>query len=106
MEMKGYGNVDIEEYCIGHIDGSPVKSSPYRQRVIQCLKAAIMQSIYELIFVSRPMIMYLEYSHFLEAFLVLPVLNGNKRNVDTEEYCIGHIDGSLVKSRPDRQRVI
>nr|GEY05696.1 hypothetical protein [Tanacetum cinerariifolium] len=32
-----------------------------------------------LIFVSRPMIMYLEYSRFLEASLVLPVLNRDER---------------------------
>ncbi|KAL8533567.1 hypothetical protein ACS0TY_009823 [Phlomoides rotata] len=46
-----HGNVDAEgaeahqEYCIRHIDGSPVKSDAERQRVIQCLEAAIQRRV-------------------------------------------------------------
>ncbi|GER43820.1 ACT domain repeat 4 [Striga asiatica] len=48
-----HGNVDTEglqayqEYCIRHIDGSPVKSDAERQRVIQCLEAAIQRRVSE-----------------------------------------------------------
>ncbi|KAH0756181.1 hypothetical protein KY290_026451 [Solanum tuberosum] len=48
-----HGNVDTEgpeayqEYCIRHIDGSPVKSDAERQRVIQCLEAAIERRVSE-----------------------------------------------------------
>ncbi|KAI3467210.1 hypothetical protein Pfo_023873 [Paulownia fortunei] len=48
-----HGNVDAEgpeayqEYCIRHIDGSPVKSDAERQRVIQCLEAAIRRRVSE-----------------------------------------------------------
>ncbi|KAL0396891.1 UNVERIFIED_CONTAM: ACT domain-containing protein ACR4 [Sesamum calycinum] len=48
-----HGNVDAEgpeayqEYCIRHIDGSPVKSDAERQRVIQCLEAAIQRRVSE-----------------------------------------------------------
>ncbi|KAK6157793.1 hypothetical protein DH2020_012041 [Rehmannia glutinosa] len=35
------------EYCIRHIDGSPVKSDAERQRVIQCLEAAIQRRVSE-----------------------------------------------------------
>ncbi|PWA62341.1 ACT domain-containing protein [Artemisia annua] len=48
-----HGNVDTEgpeahhEYCIRHIDGSPVKSDAERQRVIQCLEAAIKRRVSE-----------------------------------------------------------
>ncbi|XP_051122716.1 ACT domain-containing protein ACR4-like isoform X2 [Andrographis paniculata] len=48
-----HGNVDSEgpdayqEYCIRHIDGSPVKSDAERQRVIQCLEAAIQRRVSE-----------------------------------------------------------
>ncbi|XP_006367493.1 ACT domain-containing protein ACR4-like isoform X1 [Solanum tuberosum] len=48
-----HGNVDAEgpvaqqEYCIRHIDGSPVKSDAERQRVIQCLEAAIERRVSE-----------------------------------------------------------
>ncbi|KAF3431623.1 hypothetical protein FNV43_RR26354 [Rhamnella rubrinervis] len=36
-----------QEYCIRHIDGSPVKSDAERQRVIQCLEAAIERRVSE-----------------------------------------------------------
>ncbi|KAI4314051.1 hypothetical protein L6164_026994 [Bauhinia variegata] len=36
-----------QEYCIRHIDGSPVKSEAERQRVIQCLEAAIQRRVSE-----------------------------------------------------------
>ncbi|KAL3501537.1 hypothetical protein ACH5RR_035986 [Cinchona calisaya] len=48
-----HGNVDTEgpeahqEYCIRHVDGSPVKSDAERQRVIQCLEAAILRRVSE-----------------------------------------------------------
>ncbi|KAK4410419.1 ACT domain-containing protein ACR4 [Sesamum angolense] len=58
-----HGNVDAEgqkliryiffnilmniEYCIRHTDGSPVKSDAERQRVIQCLEAAIQRRVSE-----------------------------------------------------------
>ncbi|XP_070044258.1 ACT domain-containing protein ACR4-like isoform X2 [Nicotiana tomentosiformis] len=48
-----HGNVDAEgpeahqEYCIRHVDGSPVKSDAERQRVIQCLEAAIERRVSE-----------------------------------------------------------
>ncbi|KAK2983905.1 hypothetical protein RJ640_008064 [Escallonia rubra] len=48
-----HGNVDAEgpeahqEYCIRHIDGSPLKSDAERQRVIQCLEAAIERRVSE-----------------------------------------------------------
>ncbi|CAN4124635.1 unnamed protein product [Withania somnifera] len=48
-----HGNVDTEgpeayqEYCIRHVDGSPVKSDAERQRVIQCLEAAIERRVTE-----------------------------------------------------------
>ncbi|XAR55951.1 [Protein-PII] uridylyltransferase [Bertholletia excelsa] len=49
-----HGNVDAEgrqeayhEYCIRHIDGSPVKSEAERQRLIQCLEAAIKRRVSE-----------------------------------------------------------
>nr|GME15927.1 ACT domain-containing protein ACR4-like [Ipomoea batatas] len=48
-----HGNVDAEgpeayqEYCIRHIDGSPVKSDAERQRVIHCLEAAIERRVSE-----------------------------------------------------------
>ena len=37
----------LKEYCIRHIDGSPVKSDAERQRVIQCLEAAIERRVSE-----------------------------------------------------------
>lgn len=37
----------IQEYCIRHIDGSPVSSDAERQRVIQCLEAAIERRVCE-----------------------------------------------------------
>ncbi|XP_076956038.1 ACT domain-containing protein ACR4-like isoform X1 [Bidens hawaiensis] len=48
-----HGHVDAEgpnayqEYCIRHIDGSPVKSEAERQRVIQCIEAAIERRVSE-----------------------------------------------------------
>ncbi|KAJ9547030.1 hypothetical protein OSB04_019573 [Centaurea solstitialis] len=48
-----HGNVDAEgpeahqEYCIRHIDGSAMKSDAERQRVIQCLEAAIERRVSE-----------------------------------------------------------
>lgn len=48
-----HGNVDTEgpeayqEYCIRHVDGSPVNSDAERQRVIQCLEAAIERRVSE-----------------------------------------------------------
>ncbi|KAM7484459.1 hypothetical protein LguiA_000468 [Lonicera macranthoides] len=48
-----HGNVDAEgpeahlEYCIRHVDGSPVKSDAERERVIQCLEAAIERRVSE-----------------------------------------------------------
>ncbi|KAI3796320.1 hypothetical protein L1987_38987 [Smallanthus sonchifolius] len=48
-----HGNVDAEgpeahqEYCIRHIDGFPVNSEAERQRVIQCLEAAIERRVSE-----------------------------------------------------------
>ncbi|EHA8591536.1 ACT domain-containing protein ACR4 [Cocos nucifera] len=48
-----HGNVDAEgpeayqEYYIRHIDGSPVNSEAERQRVIQCLEAAIERRVSE-----------------------------------------------------------
>ncbi|KAL6570964.1 ACT domain-containing protein acr4 [Orobanche gracilis] len=46
-----HGNVDTDgpeayqEFCIRHIDGSPVKSDAERQRVVQCLEAAILRRV-------------------------------------------------------------
>lgn len=37
----------LKEYYIRHIDGSPVKSDAERQRVIQCLEAAIERRVSE-----------------------------------------------------------
>ncbi|GAA0168529.1 hypothetical protein LIER_40580 [Lithospermum erythrorhizon] len=51
--MVFHGNVDAEgpeayqEYCVRHIDGYPVKSDAERQRVIQCLEAAIERRVCE-----------------------------------------------------------
>ncbi|KAJ1397852.1 ACT domain [Sesbania bispinosa] len=48
-----HANIDAErpqayqEYYIKHIDGSPVKSDAERQRVIQCLEAAIERRVSE-----------------------------------------------------------
>ncbi|RAL37590.1 hypothetical protein DM860_000284 [Cuscuta australis] len=48
-----HGSVDTigaearQEYCIRHVDGSPVKSEAERQRVIQCLEAAILRRVSE-----------------------------------------------------------
>lgn len=48
-----HGNVNAEgpeayqEYCVRHVDGSPVKSDAERQRVIQCLEAAIERRVSE-----------------------------------------------------------
>ncbi|CAK9186229.1 unnamed protein product [Ilex paraguariensis] len=48
-----HGSVDAEgpeahqEYCIRHVDGSPVKSDAERQRVVQCLQAAIERRVSE-----------------------------------------------------------
>ncbi|GMH01811.1 hypothetical protein Nepgr_003650 [Nepenthes gracilis] len=48
-----HGSVDAEgpeayqEYCIRHVDGSPVKSEAERERVIQCLEAAIQRRVSE-----------------------------------------------------------
>ncbi|KAL6581109.1 ACT domain-containing protein acr4 [Orobanche minor] len=48
-----HGNVDTDgpeayqEYCIRHIDGSPVRSDAERQRVVQCLDAAILRRVSE-----------------------------------------------------------
>uniref|UniRef100_A0A5B6ZN44 ACT domain-containing protein ACR n=1 Tax=Davidia involucrata TaxID=16924 RepID=A0A5B6ZN44_DAVIN len=48
-----HGNVDAEgpeayqEYCIRHVDGSPVKSDAERQRLIHCLEAAIERRVSE-----------------------------------------------------------
>ncbi|CAI9096414.1 OLC1v1032560C3 [Oldenlandia corymbosa var. corymbosa] len=48
-----HGNVDAEgpqayqEYCIRHVDGSPVKSDAERERVIHCLEAAIVRRVSE-----------------------------------------------------------
>lgn len=48
-----HANIDAEgpqayqEYYIKHIDGSPVKSDAERQRVIQCLEAAIVRRVSE-----------------------------------------------------------
>ncbi|XP_059648719.1 ACT domain-containing protein ACR4-like [Cornus florida] len=48
-----HGNVDAEgpeafqEYCIRHVDGSPVNSDAERQRLIQCLEAAIERRVSE-----------------------------------------------------------
>ncbi|PHU02243.1 ACT domain-containing protein ACR4 [Capsicum chinense] len=39
--------VEMQEYCIRHVDGSPVKSDAERQRVIQCLEAAIERRVSE-----------------------------------------------------------
>lgn len=37
----------VQEYYIRHIDGSPVKSDAERERVIQCLEAAIKRRVSE-----------------------------------------------------------
>lgn len=37
----------LKEYYIRHIDGSPVNSEAERQRVIQCLEAAIERRVSE-----------------------------------------------------------
>ncbi|XP_050203883.1 ACT domain-containing protein ACR4 isoform X1 [Mercurialis annua] len=48
-----HANIDAEgpeayqEYCIRHIDGSPVKSDAERMRIIQCLEAAIERRVSE-----------------------------------------------------------
>lgn len=41
------GSEAYQEYCIKHIDGSPVKSDAERERLIQCLKAAIERRVSE-----------------------------------------------------------
>ncbi|XP_071715750.1 ACT domain-containing protein ACR4-like [Rutidosis leptorrhynchoides] len=41
------GSKAYQEYCIRHIDGSPVKSEPERQRMIQCIEAAIERRVSE-----------------------------------------------------------
>ncbi|KAL7586624.1 hypothetical protein Lser_V15G36986 [Lactuca serriola] len=48
-----HGHVDAEgpeayqEYCIRHVDGSPVKSEAERERMIQCIEAAIERRVSE-----------------------------------------------------------
>ncbi|KAF5727799.1 ACT domain-containing protein ACR4 isoform X2 [Tripterygium wilfordii] len=48
-----HANIDAEgpeayqEYYVRHVDGSPVKSDAERQRVIQCLEAAIERRVFE-----------------------------------------------------------
>lgn len=37
----------LQEYYIRHVDGSPVNSEAERQRVIQCLEAAIERRVSE-----------------------------------------------------------
>lgn len=37
----------LQEYCIRHLDGSPVNSDAERQRLIQCLEAAIERRVCE-----------------------------------------------------------
>lgn len=39
--------MDLQEYYIRHIDGSPVNSEAERQRLIQCLGAAIERRVSE-----------------------------------------------------------
>jgi hypothetical protein len=41
------GIKNLQEYYIRHIDGSPVNSDAERQRVIQCLEAAIERRVSE-----------------------------------------------------------
>lgn len=48
---------DLKEYCIRHIDGFPVNSDAERQRVIQCLEAAIERRVSE---VNTSQISYLK----------------------------------------------
>lgn len=45
--INGEGPEAYQEYYIRHIDGSPVKSDAERQRVIQCLEAAIERRVSE-----------------------------------------------------------
>nr|XP_043612843.1 ACT domain-containing protein ACR4-like [Erigeron canadensis] len=48
-----HGNVDADgtkayqEYCIRHVDGSPVKSEAERERMVQCIEAAIERRVSE-----------------------------------------------------------
>ena len=39
--------MNLQEYYLRHIDGSPVKSDAERERVIQCLEAAIERRVSE-----------------------------------------------------------
>ncbi|XP_051148711.1 ACT domain-containing protein ACR4-like isoform X2 [Andrographis paniculata] len=41
IDAEGSESEAYQEYCIRHVDGFPVKSDAERQRVIQCLEAAI-----------------------------------------------------------------
>lgn len=40
----------LKEYYIRHVDGSPVNSEAERERVIQCLEAAIERRVSEVLF--------------------------------------------------------
>lgn len=46
MKIDGFHSV-LQEYYIRHLDGSPVNSDAERQRLIQCLEAAIERRVSE-----------------------------------------------------------
>jgi hypothetical protein len=45
--VANFVGINLQEYYIRHIDGSPVNSDAERQRVIQCLEAAIERRVSE-----------------------------------------------------------
>ncbi|KAK9063783.1 hypothetical protein SSX86_017655 [Deinandra increscens subsp. villosa] len=45
--VNAEGTEAFQEYCIRHVDGSALKSEAERQRVIQCIKAAIERRVFE-----------------------------------------------------------
>ncbi|EPS70014.1 hypothetical protein M569_04746, partial [Genlisea aurea] len=45
--VESRGSEAYQEYCIRHVDGSSVKSDAERQRVVQCLEAAIRRRVSE-----------------------------------------------------------
>ena len=55
----------VQEYYVRHVDGSPVKSDAERERVIQCLEAAIERRVSE---VSKKLIHYLFEGDLLLTF--------------------------------------
>lgn len=51
--VANFVGINLQEYYIRHIDGSPVNSDAERQRVIQCLEAAIERRVSEVSTLNR-----------------------------------------------------